>query len=299
MASGITIASLEWGDRTPNMFIDTAVRDTKLLEMFTLIDGVKSKKEVPIFNGALSFGTDVCVFDPQSTASIDEKEFTVDTYKWAFQNCKNTLQDTYRSVMLKNGANNPETMDAQFKDWLFGYFAKLAASKVFADAATQIVLEISTDSDVNKPTPWTGVATKSTILGLMEIAFTAMPDSQMEKLYGISDREFKPAFFLPVALYRLYQLAVAAAETTSYDGTELGLFKTYMGMEVHCWSTLTSSEMILTNPANMVMAVDDYADVRAIESTYKAELSSDFLWGQMTYGFGYFVSEDIVYYAQS
>lgn len=296
--AGLTIASLDWGNRTPNMFIDVAVKNTNLLDLFTLIDGVKSKKQVPIFTAELSFGTDICVFDPQSAAGIDEKEMTATTKKWAFQNCKNKLQDTYRSVMLKKGANNPETMDTEFMDWLFGYFSKLAGANVLADAATLIRTEVLSDGNVVTPTQGTGSVTKSNILGFMETAFSNLSTNALERLYGVSDREFKPAFFLPIASYQAYQLAVAAAETTSYDGTEAGLIKTYLGMEVHCWSTLNADEMFLTHPANFVMTVDDYADTDAIQSTYKPELSSDYLWGQMTYGFSYFVSKDIVYFTQ-
>ena len=296
--AGLVIANLDWGNRTPDMFIDEAVKNTKILDLFTLIDNVKSKVEVPIFDGSLTWGTDICVFDPLSSADINEKEMTVTTYKWAFQNCKNKLQDTYRSVMLKKGANNPETMDTQFKDWIFGYFSKLAGAKVLADAATIIKAEIASDSNVTKPTQGSGSVTEANILGFMEDAYKALPATQLDKLFGNADREYKPAYFLPTASYQAYQLAIANAETTTYDGIKLGLIETYLGMEVYCWSTLAADEMILTNPANMVMIVDDYADIRAIDSEYKKEISSDYLWGQMTYGFSYFVSEDIVYFTQ-
>lgn len=295
--AGLTIASLDWGNRTPNMFIDTAVKNTMLLDMFTLIDNVKSKVQVPIFDGELTFGTDICVFDPQSTADINEKEMTVTTKKWAFQNCKNKLQDTYRSVMLKKGANNPETLDSDFKDWLFGYFAKLAGQKVLEDAATEIRTEILSDANVNKPTQVAGSTSDETaILGFMKAAYKAIPALQLAKLFGVADREYKPAFFLPTNAYRAYQLAIAAMETTHYSGFEEGRIGKYLGMDVHCFSTLADNEFIISPPANLVMVVDDYADVRAIDSDYKKEISSDLLWGQMTYGFSYLVSEDIVYY---
>ncbi len=77
MATGITIASLDWGNRTPDRFIDAAVKNADVLNLFTLIDNVKSKVQVPIFSGDLNWGSDLCVFDPQSTNAIDEKEMTV------------------------------------------------------------------------------------------------------------------------------------------------------------------------------------------------------------------------------
>lgn len=294
--AGLTIASLDWGNRNPNQFIDAAVENTNVLKLFTLVDGVKSKYQYPIADASLTFGTDVCVFDPQSQANIDEKEMSVSTYKWAFKNCKSVLQNSYRSQLLKKGANNPETMDSAFKDWLFGYFAKLAGQKTLELAATEIRSEILGDPNVIKPATSTNSFTDETkILDEMKAAYKLMSKSMTERLYGVTDRDFKPAFFVNANVYRAYQLAIADANKNTYDGTKLGLIETYMGMEVHLFATLTDQEMILAAPENFVMLVDDYADPEAIQSKYKEELSSDYLWGVFTIGFSYKVSEDIVY----
>ncbi len=125
----ISVATLDWGNRTPDLFIDSMVKSAKVLDRFRLVDGVKSKVQVPIFDASLTFGNDLCDFTAASSASIDEKEMTVETYKWAFLNCKDVLESTYRSVLLKQGQHNEETMDSQFKDWVFDYFAKLSAQK--------------------------------------------------------------------------------------------------------------------------------------------------------------------------
>lgn len=292
--AGLTIASLDWGNRNPNEFIDDAVKATKVLELFTLVDNVKSKYQFPIADGSLEFGTDQCVFDPQSSASIDEKEMSVTTRKWAFKNCKSTLQNTYRSKLLKKGANNAETMDTGFGDWLFEYFAKLAGQKVLEVAATELRAEIVADSDVNDATH-TGVLSKANILAAMEAAYNKLPAAQIESLFGVTDREYKPAFFMNANSYRFYQLAIAAAETTTYDGTKLGLIETYLGMEVHLFATLPDNEMILTTPDNLVMLVDDYSDIDAIQSKYMDELSTDYLWGVFTVGFSYKKGSDIVH----
>jgi hypothetical protein len=295
--AGLTIASLDWGNRNPNQFIDAAVQSTDVLKMFTLIDGVKSKYQFPKADASLTFGTDVCVFDPQSSANIDEKEMTVSTYKWAFKNCKNVLQNSYRSLLLKKGMNNPETMDSAFKDWVFEYFAKLSGQKILELSASEIRTEILADANVVKPAASANSLTsEATILDDMKAAYKSLPKSQLEQLMGVADREFKPAFFVNANVYRAYQLAIAAAEKNTYDGTKLGLIETFLGMEVHLWATLTDQEMILTAPNNLVMLTDDYSDVEAIQATYKPELSSDYLWGQFTIGFSYKVSEDIVYY---
>ena len=296
MATGLTIATLDWGNRVPNQFIDYAVKSTSVLGSFTVIDGVKSKVQVPIFDAALVFGSDLCVFDPQSTATIDEKEMTVSNYKWAFQNCKTALQSSYRSVMLRKGANNEETMDSEFKDWIFEYFGKLAGNKVLTLASTEILAEIASDSNVNKPTQSSNDLTDDTkILTDLKAAFKAVPQSQLDSLQGVTDREYRPAIFANSNVIRAYQLAVADKFTTVYANGER-LTPPYMGMEIINFPTLGDQEIIITQPANLVMVVDDYADVKAIQMKYKEELSSDYIWGQFTIGFSYKVSEDIVYY---
>jgi hypothetical protein len=144
----ISISSLPYGDRRPDLFIDAMVKSAAVLNRFRLIDGVKAKVNVPIFDASLTFGNDLCVFDSQSTASVGEKEMTVETYKWAFLNCKDALESSYRGLLLKQGQHNPETMDAEFKDWVFDYFAKLSAQKALELAGTEITTELAADADV-------------------------------------------------------------------------------------------------------------------------------------------------------
>ena len=138
----VTISNLPYGDRRPDLFIDAMVKSAAVLNRFRLIDGVKAKVNVPIFDASLTFGNDLCVFDPQSTASVGEKEMTVDTYKWSFLNCKDALESSYRGLLLKQGQHNPETMDAEFKDWVFDYFAKLSAQKALELAGTELTTEM-------------------------------------------------------------------------------------------------------------------------------------------------------------
>ena len=59
----IVISNLPYGDRRPDLFIDTMVKSAAVLNRFRLVDGVKAKVNVPIFDATLSFGSDLCVFD--------------------------------------------------------------------------------------------------------------------------------------------------------------------------------------------------------------------------------------------
>lgn len=290
----VTIANLPWGNRTPDLFIDAMVKSAKVLERFRLVDNVKSKANVPIFSAALTFGSDLCVFDPQSTAGINEKEMTVDTYKWAFLNCKNALESSYRSVLLKQGQHNEETMDAQFKDWVFEYFAKLSAQKALEVAATKLTTEMSGDGTVLDYDTNAAIS-DSNILGFMEGAYKLMSATMLAAVYGDADRSYKPAFFLSTNAMQSYQIAVADKYTTTPQGIIEGNIPNYFGMEVIHFSSLAAGEFFISAPDNIVMLTDDYNDVRAIDMKYESELSSDKIWGQFKLGFSYLKGTEIVY----
>jgi hypothetical protein len=290
----VTIANLPWGNRTPDLFIDAMVKSAKVLERFRLVDDVKSKANVPIFTAALTFGSDLCVFDPQSTAGINEKEMTVETYKWAFLNCKSALESSYRSVLLKQGQHNEETMDAQFKDWVFDYFAKLSAQKALEVAATKLTTEMAGDATVLDYD--TNAAIDDTnILGLMEGAYKTMSAVMLAAVYGDADRSFKPAFFLSTNAMQAYQIAIADKYTTTPQGIIEGNIPNYFGMEVIHFPSLAAGEFFISAPENLVMLTDDYNDVRAIDMKYESELSSDKIWGQFKLGFSYLKGTEIVY----
>ena len=290
----ISVATLDWGNRTPDLFIDSMVKSAKVLDRFRLIDGVKSKVQVPIFDASLTFGSDLCTFDAQSSASIAEKEMTVSTYKWAFLNCKNVLESTYRSVLLKQGQHNEETMDAQFKDWVFDYFAKLSAQKALELAATGLTTEMAADATVlDYDTDAT--LSSANILAKMQGAYEAMSAVMLSAVYGDADRAYRPAFFMGTAAVQAYQIAIAGLYTTTAQGVVEGNIPAYYGMEVIHFPSLAANEFFISAPENLVMLTDEYNDVRAIDMKWEAELSSDKIWGQFKLGFSYLKGDEIVY----
>ena len=290
----VSISNLPYGDRSRNLFIDSMVKSAAVLNRFRLVDGVKNKVNVPIFDASLQFGSDLCVFDPQSTATIAEKEMSVDTYKWSFLNCKNALEASYRGLLLKKGQHNPETMDAEFKDWVFDYFAKLSSQKALELAATELTTEMLADADVIDSVIAGGLDS-STILDEMEAAYGEMSDVMLAAVYGDADRDFKPAFFLGTAAMQAYQIAIAEKYTTTPQGIVEGGIPAFYGMEVVHFPSLVAGEFIVSAPQNLVMLTDDYNDVKAIDMKYEAELSSDKIWGQFKLGFSYLKGEEIVY----
>ena len=290
----VSISNLPYGDRSRDLFIDSMVKSAAVLNRFRLVDGVKAKVNVPIFDAALTFGSDICAWDPQSTASIGEKEMTVSDYTWSFLNCKNALEDSYRGLLLKKGQHNPETMDAEFKDWVFDYFAKLSAQKALELAASELTTEMLADADVIDHT-LVGGLTSTNILDEMEAAYSAMSDVMLSAVYGDADRDFKPAFFLGTQAMQVYQIAIAEKYTTTPQGIVEGNIPPYFGMEVVHFPSLAAGEFIVSAPQNLVMLTDDYNDVRAIDMKYEPELSSDKIWGQFKLGFSYLKGEEVVY----
>lgn len=290
----VTISSLPYGDRRPDLFIDAMVKSAAVLNRFRLIDGVKAKVNVPIFDASLTFGNDLCVFDPQSTASVGEKEMTVETYKWSFLNCKDALESSYRGLLLKKGQHNPETMDAEFKDWVFDYFAKLSAQKALELAGTELTTEMTADATVIDSI-FAGPITSSNVLDALEQAYEAMSDVMLAAVYGDADRDFKPAIFVGTAAMQAYQIAIAGLYTTTPQGVVEGNIPNYYGMEVVHMASLPVNQVVVSAPQNLVMLTDDYNDVRAIDMKYESELSSDKIWGQFKLGFSYLKGDEIVY----
>ena len=129
------------------------------------------------------------------------------------------------------------------------------------------------------------VTDEDTILDHMRAAFKKISKVNRSAIYGDADRSMKPVFALNTDGYTAYQLAVADAETTTYEGVEKGLFKAFLGMEVVHYAPLADTEMLVTPISNLVLATDDYADSLAIQTEYDKKTNSDNVWGQYKIGF--------------
>ena len=302
----VTIAQLDYGNRTPSEFIAATIISSGVHKHYSLYDGVKDKQQIPVFAGSLTWGNDMCVFDPQSVASIDEKEFVTKNYKWAFKNCKTALQRSYRSLMMKKGMNNAETMDSDFKDWVFDYFSELAGQHVGKLAHDELATQITADANVNKVAGAAGAAAKiidpATVLAELQIVFSAMTKEMYLTNFAVNgvikDQGVTLAFVLP---YEVYQAAHVALSTTMTHkeriDIEAGVLPLkFLGIPLFVDPEMAATRVILAPLDNFITVVDDIADVKAIQTKYMEELSSDYLWGQFTIGFGYKKSELIVEY---
>lgn len=302
----VTIAALDYGNRTPSEFIAQTIIGAGVHQHFSLYDGVKDKQQIPVFAGSLTWGTDLCTFDPQSVASIDEKEFVTKNYKWAFKNCKTALQRSYRGLMLKQGQNNSETMDSDFKDWVFDYFSKLASQHVASLASSELATQITADANVNKTTGAAGsnaaLIDDATVLAQLQLVFKLMTEEMYLSNFQVNgvtkDQSVSLAFVLPYEVYQAAHIALTNNmtfnERAQIEAGSLPL--KYMGIPIYLDVNQAANRVILAPLDNFVVVVDDIADVKAIQMKYMEELSSDYLWGQFTIGFGYKKSELIVEY---
>lgn len=302
----VTIAALEYGNRTESQFIAQTILASGVHGNYQIFDGVKDKQQIPVFAGSLTWGTDLCVFDPQSVVSIDEKEFVTKNYKWAFKNCKTALQRSYRSLMLKQGQNNAETMDSDFKDWVFDYFSKLASKYIGTLAHDELATQITADANVNKTTGAAGstadLIDASTVLAQLQLIFKLMTEEMYLTNFNVNgvvkDQEIGLAYILPFEVYQAAHIALTNNMTFNERAQiEAGALPLkYMGIPIYLDVNQAANRVVLAPLSNFVTVVDDIADVKAIQTKYMEELSSDYLWGQFTIGFGYKKSELIVEY---
>lgn len=288
--------SLDWNNLKPEQFIDQIVKNANVVSDFSLIDGVKSTVEVPIYDATIEYGQDKCVYDPQSSATIDFKQMAVADWNWGFVNCKNVLETTYRSLLLKKGTLNEETLDADFQSWLVNYFGKLVAQKVITQASTELIDKIENGPDAADVIPFTiGAAiTKSNILGYLEDAYEAMEGDLLDSIYGATDRMYSPVVYMNGKTLQAYQLATAALYTTTPESLN-GEIRPYMGMAVRLFSTLPDDTIIITPPNNLVMLTDEYADANAIWVEYDKKTNSTHMGGQFKLGFDFRNGAHIVY----
>ena len=309
MANFANINSLEYGVRQPGDFITEMIVSSGVHSRYSVYDGVKHKQNIPIFGATLAFGNDFCVFDPQSTASVTEKEVTVKNYKWAFKNCKTALQQSYRALMMRKGANNEESMDSEFKDWVLMHFAELAGKHVGAVATQEIFAEIASDAAVNKEAGAAGSVADSKdplkVLAVLAAAWNKLPKNMYTANFGLPgtvvENEDKPmasnlVMFLPWEVFKAAHVALASTMSlqTRADIESGRIPLQYMGVELLVNPEQSADKIVIANPANFLTMVDEIADVRAIQSKWMPELSSDYLWGQFTIGFSYRVSAEIL-----
>lgn len=309
----------DWGNRQSGLFIDTMIKSAAVLDRFTIVDGVKDKLNVPVFaltqqnDGGtppvdIGFGTGAnCDFTDTWSADITEKEMSVTSFSWGFKNCKDALESSYRSLMLKKGQLNPETMDAEFRGWIFDRFAKVAAEKALLLAGSQLSTAMISGSDAVDTAQTVVVSTDGTagdlqksasILDILELAYLHMSSEMASAVYGDADREFKPAIFLGTSAYQAYQIAMAqdfpAVALNSSESISRGAVPAYYGMEVIHFASLDADTAFITPPSNLVLLTDDYNDVRAIGSEYEAREHAEYLYGRFKLGFDYMQSKNIV-----
>jgi hypothetical protein len=302
-----TLETLQWSNRDPQEFFSEAVKSAALLNRFTIYDGIKSKEEKSIFKAELVFDDKVCTWEPASKADIDEKEFTTHFKRWGFQNCKDKLEDTFRSQMLTKGQLNEETLDAQFAEWVFDYFVKLNGAALLnfswngdGSNIVGIKAEALVDADVvdvDGSAIGATLADSAKILDHMKKAYESIPEGLYSRMEGNSDKDYAPVIFLPVAGYKAYKMATASyTNGYNYDPLAKGDLERFMGMEVVMYHPLAATEMLITPPSNLVMATDDVTDKDAIQTEYDKKTNSDNIWGQYKVGFSYKMGDEIIHY---
>jgi len=293
--TGVTIADIPFANRKPEFFLQGMLMSSKFLQRLRIIDGVKNKINVPIFDAAITFTHDMCTFDPQSVASIGEKEMSNKYYRWDFVNCKDVLQNSYRSVLLKKGQNNPETMDADFKDWLMGHFSQKVGVGLMHIAASEILFDLVSGVDKDKTVTHDLVASlsKANILEKLEEVYLAMPTTILNILQGDSDYKNKPVLLLGTKAYQFYQLAIGDKNTIGY-GLAKGEIFPYMNMEVMSMATLPDDTIIATQLDNVALLTDQFMDTKQINFEYEKKINTDTMWGQFRIGFGVFKNDEVV-----
>ena len=296
MATNID-GTLEWANRDPQDFIEKLITSSNVWRNFTIYDGVKYKKNVPIHTGSIAFHGDLCTFDPQSSIAVGEKEMQVAPFKWDYADCKTDLMESWRSELLRKGLNNEETMDIQLADWAFDFFLTSVQEQVLKEAALQIVDKIENGPDKGDVNTVVGVTlTESNILTQMKALYMAAPEVLLDSIEGEANMTTRPVYMMGGAAYRLYQVAIAALNV-AYDHSDQDGFPapTYFGVPVVRFAKLAADTIILADPSNFVLLTDDLNDTNQINQEYKRLTNTLNVSGQFMLGFDFKDGSRIVY----
>jgi hypothetical protein len=260
----------------------------------TIIDGVKSKAQIPIYEASMSFGSDVCDVTKGGDGSyaISEKEVSNSPFTWYFSNCKTALEETYRSKMLRKGQLNEQTLDDEFKEWLFDYFAKRIGEKMMEVSYSELKGKITsraTSTVVGEKTTLVAFKTLTVdnILDQLETAYKAFPDALLNTYMSQTDKDYAPTIYMNARTIQLYQLAMAKKYTTTPVGVIEGQIPSWMGFKVEIWSYLQDGEFVICPPENFLIVTDDYGDVKAIQTEYEPKKNTEEFYGNFRIGFDF------------
>ena len=288
--------TFEWGNRNPNEFTSSLLTQSTVYNLFTMVDGVKSKYQMPTAEATISFHGDLCTFDPQATVTVGEKEMAVTDFKWDFSDCKGSLDATYRSLLLKKGLHNAETMDRSLGEWAFDRFSALVSEKILAESALQIVDKMENGPDAADVNTIAAVAiTKTNILATMESMYDAMPEVLLDAVEGDSTEVIRPVYMLGAAAYKAYRLATKDLNL-SFDRDDQSRFPAppFLDIQVVRYPKLEAGVIILGRPTNFVMLTDDLSDPNQINQEYEWRTNSLDVGGQFKLGFDFIRGEEIV-----
>lgn len=291
------IGALEWANRDPQDFIQSLITKSDVYRRFTIYDGVKYKKNVPIHTGTIAFHGDLCTFDPQASISVGEKEMSVAPFKWDFSDCKTSLMESWRSEMLRKGLNNDETMDSALADWAFDFFLDSVQEKVLTEAGLQVVDKIENGPDAGDVITVTGTTLDdSNILAQMKAMYLAAPEALLDSIEGESNMTTRPVWMMGGEAYRSYQVAIAALNV-AYNHSDQDRFPVppYFGIEVIRFAKLEANVIILAEPTNFVLLTDDLNDTNQINQEYKKLTNTLDVSGQFMLGFDFKDGSRIVY----
>lgn len=287
-----SIKDTGWGDRRNELMITSTILKNNLTKDFTIIEGVKRKAQIPIRDARIAWGNSFCDIKKggDGELKLGEKEVTNGEFTWYFSECQTALYDTYRSQLMRKGSNNEESMDTELKEWLFDFFVKKNSEKMMLLAGEQIKAKIAADDTIVKL-----AHVDEPVLAQLKKMYEAIPKELLDMIHAEADQEFKPVIYMNSVTLRKYILEVAEKNSQmSFAGYEKAMIPTYLGMEVKLFSSLADGDIIITNPANLLVIADDLADVNAIDAEYDKLTSKDQFFGKFMIGFDYRDSKRII-----
>lgn len=260
--------------------------------------GVKSGQKIPFldFGIVLQDGSG-CAFNPQDTATLSQREISVEVLKHDGQLCPESLLGTYAEYLVRvNATENDIPYEQYLMDAMTRELNKAIEKLIWQGDKTNgsgnlgvmdgFLVQLAADSDVIPESIASGA---SAYAGLVQV-YAAMPDEALER---------GGAIFVSPAIYRAFLMDMVAMNFYHYSGPQAAAPEEFIlpGTDVKVIKTpglAGDLNVVATFADNLFYATDVDGDEADLDLWWSSD-DRVFKWqAKWTSGVSYFFPDQIV-----
>lgn len=248
----------------------------------SLEDAVKGSRDLHYLDNTLVFQSDSCAYNASGTTTLTKKTLTVGDIAIMEDLCVKSLKAFWTEILMKKGSNGEDVIPAEInKAWMEKRMNLLSNALAVADWRADLnsgnanlnkydglLVQMHADGTViDGNTAGIAEVTLDNVLTVMQNAYLKIT----EDMHDSADAGTLK-WFLPRDIMNKYVIAGRNANlyhndinsnTTMYHGTNIELIP-QAGLAA-------GNEMVITDPSNLIIAVDDTADENNLDVWYSKD----------------------------